>query len=97
MASQRLYYFACSSAPASSSTSSLSSALFGSRLLEKGSYRSANYHFERAEAEAETALSLARARIAEDEAREAEARLGEAPAETDIVDSKPEVQINVDD
>jgi hypothetical protein len=47
----------------------------GEKLLESREYRGAERYFERAEVEAETALALARARIAEDAARVAEARL----------------------
>ena len=57
----------------------------GERMLEQHDYSAAEMHFERAEAEAETAVFLARARVAEDQAKQAEARLND-----------PEVQSNVD-
>jgi hypothetical protein len=47
----------------------------GEAQLEKSNYRSARLHFERAEVDAEAALSLARATKAEQEAQIAEARI----------------------
>ena len=72
----------------------------GEKLLEAREYREADMHFERAEADAETALSLARAHQAEAEATTAEAQLdgfsiegGERQGEgrRDV-----EVEVNVD-
>ncbi len=44
-------------------------------LLEKSNYEGAHLHYERAKADAETSIALARAHRAEKEAADAEARL----------------------
>ena len=79
----------------------------GERLLERRDYSEAEMAFERAESEAETAISLARARIAEHAAKQAEARLEGAVVEMratndprddgDDDDDDVEVEIDVDD
>ena len=70
----------------------------GEKLLEAGRYEDARDQFERAEADAETSLTLARAHEAEDEAKRAEAQLEGVAIDVSpkVAPDKTEVEINVD-